>query len=70
VILLDLMDKSEYTIFSLLTNRTSIGDDDISLYWIEYLAEACRAEDHIDLLTIRIVHLTAKCFDIVGFEHK
>lgn len=67
---LDLMDKSKNPILSFLSDGTSIGDDNIREHWIEHLAESCRAEDHIDLLTISIIHLTAKCFDIVGFEHK
>ena len=66
---LDLMDESKNPILSFLSDGASIGDDNISLHWIEHLAEPCRTEDHIDLLAVRIVHLTAKCFDIVGFEH-
>ncbi len=61
--------KSEYSIFSFLPNGTRIQDDYICLYWIEHLTKTSGSENHIDLLRVCIVHLTAKSFYVVGFDH-
>ena len=66
----DLMHESKYSIFSLLTDRTRIHDDDVGLYRIDDLTQSCRSEDHIDLLAISIVHLTTEGFYVVSFEHR
>ena len=59
--------KTKYSIFSLLTDTTRIHDDDICLGRIDDFPQSCRHEDHMDLLRVSIVHLTAEGLDVEGF---
>gem|GEM_PF-5015632 len=61
------MHKTKYFIFSFLSYGTSIHDNNICLYRVDNFFESCRIENHMNFLTICIIHLTTECFNEVCF---
>jgi hypothetical protein len=55
-----LFDKTKYPVFTFLTNRTGIKDNDISFFPSIDFRKSCLSEEHMNLFTISMVHLATK----------